>query len=104
MGDSPCHRGTVPVIGGQSPMEKIAMMRRTIVTVLCTCLWPTLSFAQHEGHGAMPADQIGSGSVKFDTSCAAPVKDDFNQAVALLHSFWFPEATKMFEDIAKKDP
>jgi tetratricopeptide (TPR) repeat protein len=80
------------------------MMRRTIVSVLCMCLWPALSFAQHEGHGAMAADQIGSASVMFETSCAAGVKDDFNKAVALLHSFWFPEATKMFEEILTKDP
>ena len=52
----------------------------------------------------MAPDQIGSASVKFETSCAAAVKDDFNKAVALLHSFWFPEATKMFEAIADKDP
>jgi hypothetical protein len=80
------------------------MMRRTIVTVLCMCSWPALSFAQHEGHGAMAADQIGSASVKFETSCAPAVKEDFNKAVALLHSFWFPEATKLFEEIAQKDP
>jgi tetratricopeptide (TPR) repeat protein len=79
-------------------------MRRTIVTVLCICMWPALSFAQHEGHEGMAADQIGSASVKFETSCAPAVKEDFNKAVALLHSFWFPEATKMFEEIATKDP
>jgi hypothetical protein len=79
-------------------------MRRTIVTVLCICMWPALSLAQHEGHEGMAADQIGSASVKFETSCAPAVKEDFNKAVALLHSFWFPEATKMFEEIATKDP
>jgi hypothetical protein len=80
------------------------MMRRTCVFVLCTSLWPALTFAQHEGHEAMAADRIGSASVKFETSCAAGVKEDFNKAVALLHSFWFPEATKMFEQIATQDP
>jgi hypothetical protein len=78
-------------------------MRRTIVTVLCMCISPALSFAQHEGHEGMAADQIGSASVHFETSCAPAVKEDFNKAVALLHSFWFPEATKMFEEIASKD-
>ena len=42
----------------------------------------------------MPPDQIGSASVKFETSCAAAVKDDFNKAVALLHSFWFPRSDR----------
>ncbi len=31
------------------------------------------------------------------------MKDDFNRAVALLHSFWFPEARQEFEAIAAKD-
>ena len=52
----------------------------------------------------MSPDRIGSASVKFETSCAAAVRDDFNKAIALLHSFWFPEAIKMFEGIAQKDP
>jgi hypothetical protein len=59
------------------------------------------AFAQHEAHGA--PDQIGSASVKFETSCAPAVRDDFNKAVALLHSFWFPEARKGFEAVAQKD-
>ena len=62
------------------------------------------AFAQHDDHGAMPADAIGSASVKFQTSCVAGVKDDFNKAVALLHSFWFPEAVKAFDSILARDP
>jgi len=61
------------------------------------------SFAQHEQH-AMPTDSIGSASVKFETSCAPAVKDEFNKGVALLHSFWFPEAIKTFEGILARDP
>jgi len=82
-------------------------MKRQIVTILlciCTFALPTAALAQHEDHGNMSPDQIGSGSVKFETSCAPAVKDDFNKAVALLHSFWFPEAIKMFEGILAKDP
>jgi hypothetical protein len=63
-----------------------------------------MALAQHEDHGAHAPDQIGSASVKFDTSCAPTVRDDFNKAVALLHSFWFPEAIKAFEAVAQKDP
>jgi hypothetical protein len=64
---------------------------------------PALAFAQHEAHGAMPPDLIGSTSVKFETSCAPPLRDDFNKGVALLHSFWFPEAIKAFEAILAVD-
>ena len=62
------------------------------------------AFAQHDEHGAMSPDAIGSASVKFQTSCASVVKDDFNKGVALLHSFWFPEAIKTFESILARDP
>jgi len=58
---------------------------------------------QHDQHAGMPPDKIGSASVNFRTSCAAAVKDDFNRSVALLHSFWFPEARAAFEGVLKKD-
>jgi len=79
---------------------------KRLLTITCTCLLllPGVARAQHEEHATVKPDQIGSGTVKFQTSCAAAVAADFNRAVALLHSFWFPEATKMFEAIAQKDP
>lgn len=60
--------------------------------------------AQHEQHGGgtLTADQIGN--VDFQTSCSPAVKAEFNAAVALLHSFWFPEARQGFAAILKKDP
>jgi hypothetical protein len=81
-------------------------MKRRIVSVLvciCTAALPAAARAQHEDHGTMSPDQIGSASVNFETSCSPAVKADFNKAVALLHSFWFPEATKMLNGILAKD-
>ena len=48
------------------------------------------------------AEQVGT--VDFQTSCSPAVKADMNRAVALLHSFWFPEARQEFEAVAAKDP
>jgi hypothetical protein len=79
------------------------MTRLIAALVSCLLSLPVLAFAQHEAHGAMPPDAIGSASVKFETSCAPPLKDDFNKGVALLHSFWFPEAIKAFEAILAAD-
>ncbi len=80
-------------------------MTRTALLALAAILFaPTGAFAQHEGHAAAAADQVGSASVRFDTSCAAPVRADFNTAVAMYHSFWFPEAIKMFESVLTRDP
>ena len=59
--------------------------------------------AQHD-HAAAGSDQIGSDSVSFLTSCAPAVRQDFNRAVALLHSFWFAQAIAAFDDVAAKDP
>jgi tetratricopeptide (TPR) repeat protein len=44
------------------------------------------------------------GSVSFQTSCKSQVKEEFNRAVALLHSFWLDEAERTFKAVAKKDP
>jgi tetratricopeptide (TPR) repeat protein len=65
---------------------------------------PHAALAQHDDHAAMAPDQIGSASVKFETSCAAAVRDGFNTAVAMYHSFWFPEAIKAFQAVSQKDP
>ncbi len=79
------------------------MKRFLAISCVSILLLPAVARAQHEDHAAMKPDQIGSGTVKFQTSCSAAVAAEFNNAVALLHSFWFPEATKLFEAIAQKD-
>jgi tetratricopeptide (TPR) repeat protein len=44
------------------------------------------------------------GSVSFQISCKPLVKEDFNRAVALLHSFWLDEAERTFKAVTMKDP
>jgi tetratricopeptide (TPR) repeat protein len=44
------------------------------------------------------------GKVDFPTSCTAAAQPEFERAVALLHSFWFPEAIKGFNAAAGTDP
>ncbi len=44
------------------------------------------------------------GYVKFDISCSEKVSDDFNLGVALLHSFEYDEAEKVFAKIIDKEP
>jgi tetratricopeptide (TPR) repeat protein len=44
------------------------------------------------------------GTVSFPTSCAAGVQKPFERGVALLHSFWFDEAYKQFQQVADQDP
>jgi tetratricopeptide (TPR) repeat protein len=44
------------------------------------------------------------GTVSFPTSCASAVQKPFERGVALLHSFWFDEAYKQFQQVADQDP
>ena len=50
-----------------------------------------------------PADSQ-FGSVGFETSCSSKIKDDFNLAIALLHSFEYDEAEKVFAKVIEKQP
>jgi tetratricopeptide (TPR) repeat protein len=42
--------------------------------------------------------------VSFSVSCAPAVQARFTRGVALLHDFWYQEAQRQFEEIAKADP
>jgi hypothetical protein len=64
---------------------------------LAVLVAPANPIAQHApGH-----EQLGT--VSFETSCAAPVAEDFNRAVALLHSFEFRPAMAGFTAVLARD-
>ena len=44
------------------------------------------------------------GAVAFETSCSEKTKEDFDLAVALLHSFEYDEAEKAFAKIIRTEP
>ena len=75
------------------------MIRATSIFALALILlaWPAR--AQEHQH---PGERLGT--VHFETSCGAAVRDAFDRGVALLHSFWYANAEQAFGDIAKKDP
>src|SRR4030095_1784391 len=50
-----------------------------------------------------PADKQ-FGSVEFETSCSGKGKKDFDLAIALLHSFEYDEAEKVFAKIIHEEP
>ena len=53
-------------------------------------------------HEDLTTDQLGT--VHFPVSCMDGVQKPFERGVALLHSFWYEEAKKEFEQIATDDP
>ena len=52
--------------------------------------------------GAMAQEKLGK--VDFPISCSPEAQAQFNRAVAMLHSFWFPQAPKAFAAIGETDP
>ncbi len=51
-----------------------------------------------------PGDLRAAGKVSFPVSCAPAVQSDFNRGVALLHSFFYEEARRVFTSVAERDP
>jgi tetratricopeptide (TPR) repeat protein len=44
------------------------------------------------------------GDVHFATSCTPAAQQQFDRAVAILHSFWYEEAVKAFSAVTQTDP
>jgi len=53
---------------------------------------------------AAHADTERLGNVSFTVSCAPAVQANVVRGVALLHDFWYQEARRQFDEIAKDDP
>jgi tetratricopeptide (TPR) repeat protein len=51
-----------------------------------------------------PGDLRGVGKVTFSIACAPDVQSDFARGVALLHSFFYEEARRVFTSVAERDP
>ncbi len=83
------------------------MMRPSLRTLLlaaavATGSAPCLVLAQDEHAGHVVQGKVGE--VNFPVSCSAPAQQQFNRAVAILHSFWYEEAFKSFQAVAETDP
>jgi len=44
------------------------------------------------------------GKVHFPVTCTSPAQQEFDRAVAMLHSFWYARAASTFSEVAKTDP
>src|SRR5437667_5092763 len=51
-----------------------------------------------------PGDLRAAGKVTFPVSCAPAVQSEFARGVALLHSFFYEEARRVFTSVAERDP
>ena len=53
---------------------------------------------------AARAQEEKLGEVNFPISCSAAAQAQFNRALAMLHSFFFPETVKAFTALARQEP
>jgi len=51
-----------------------------------------------------PGDLRAAGKVDFPISCTPAVQSEFARGVALLHSFFYEEARRIFTSVAEQDP
>ena len=83
------------------------MWKRSIIlialAVMCLAAPLPAGEGDHQQHDHGPVDLGRLGNVTFKVSCSG-VQKDFNRAVAMMHSFWYVEAEKAFQNIAKKRP
>ena len=81
-------------------------MNRIASFLIVLCVGVSTAFVspalgQHE-HPA--GDPTRLGKIAFPISCDPSVQSQFNDAVAMLHSFWYEKAQDTFAAVAEKDP
>jgi hypothetical protein len=75
------------------------MKRRILIpTFWVLCCVPVVT-AQEKMGGAEKL-----GKVHFAISCLPATQPEFDRAVAMLHSFWYPQGFNAFSEITKSDP
>ena len=78
------------------------MNRLLILILLILCLALPLIADEGHHHEDITVDQLGT--VHFPVSCSPAAQKSFERGVALLHSFWYEEAEKTFQQVVKGDP
>src|SRR5206468_5378357 len=52
--------------------------------------------------GQQPEEKLGT--LSFPTSCDPKVQAEFERGVAMIHSYWFLVARRVFEGVLQQDP
>lgn len=77
---------------------------RKFIWTLCFAVTCCGFAVADEGHHHEELTQEQLGTVHFPVSCSPDVQKSFEKGVALLHSFWYEESGKAFQEIRKQDP
>src|SRR6201985_1415842 len=79
-------------------------MKICVFLLACSLCAPNLLRADDEGHHHEELTEAQVGIVHFPSSCLAAEQKPVERGVAMLHSFWYEEAEKEFDQIEKDDP
>jgi tetratricopeptide (TPR) repeat protein len=82
-------------------MEADMRNKLLVVLVLSGSLAASVAMSQNESQP--PPGDLTLGEVNFPISCSEPARQQFNRAVAILHSFWYEEAEKAFTSVTNTD-
>src|SRR5436190_46519 len=83
------------------------MLRSGSARTVCLTALASISLVLHNAQCATapePGDLRGVGKVTFPITCAPDVQSDFARGLALLHSFFYEEARRVFTSVAERDP
>jgi hypothetical protein len=73
-----------------------------LLCIMCAQLATVLALAQNEHADHAAGENLGT--VHFPISCSPQAQRQFDRAVAMLHSFYYPETIKAFTAIATTEP
>src|SRR6266513_2862526 len=78
-------------------------MKSKLISAVVASLFAFASAAAL-GHDEAQQKKEKLGKVLFKTSCTPEAQKEFERALGMLHSFWFPETIKAFTAIPQTDP
>jgi hypothetical protein len=79
-------------------------MKRLVLLFIAVFLCVSTASADDDAHHHEDVTPEQLGTVHFPTTCVIEVQAQFERGVALLHSFWYEEAGKQFNQIVQEDP
>jgi hypothetical protein len=87
---------------GMRPVHPGEVLRGALLIVACMPLPCDSAWGQDEHHAGRSAREFGS--VHIPISCSQDSQRQFDRAVAMLHSFFYPETVKAFSAVAQAEP
>jgi hypothetical protein len=86
------------------PLSVGNRLARAVGSLLICCMLPALAFAASPSPTLEPGDLRTAGAITFPVAGKPSIQPEFEHGVALLHSFFYEEARRVFTVVAEEDP